>query len=250
MKVPILELFFEIEIIFPLVNTLQVQVLHVVMMLLLQLCPERPKLSLVVFFYILVSLLPEAYGRSKPPPTHYFIFGDRYAGVNYLSKVLNSTSPSLPLQECQVIPPKSRRASTTTGNAQTNQLYPPSPPPSSSWRYGFFTINDLKKNLNCDFDKTLFIMVVKDVRSMLCSVARRKFQTSSSLSNKKLKQMYLNALVVHRLDDDGGDDDLDLNGGTTVPSKINTYLKMRAHKMQLHYSMISRARHGVVTRSV
>ena len=120
--------------------------------------------------------------QRRTPPSHYFVFGDKFAGVKHLSKILNSTSPSIPLQECKTIDPKS-------GSIYNDQEE------AITWRYGFLTINDLKKRLDCDLDKTIFILAVRDVRSMMCSVAKRKFQTSSV---KNLKQMHLNALVVHR----------------------------------------------------
>ncbi len=189
-------------------------------------------ISTPVLFTILLSI-SLAYGRSsrqrRSIPTHYFIFGDKYAGVKYLSKVLNSTSPSLPLQECKSIDPK-------TGSIHIDQ------DKSTSWRYGFFTINDLKKNLDCDFDRTLFILAVRDVRSMICSVAKRKFQTTV----EKLQQMHINGLIVHRWEDN---DHLELNGSASTSSyKVYNYLRMRTHKLKTHHSILSRVKHGVVTR--
>lgn len=177
--------------------------------------------------------------NAKPsPPTHYFIFGDKFSGVNHLSNLFNSTYPDLPLQECKVVSRKRSQSEYMQDVDDTTSTTAP----SSSWRHGFFTIQELKKNLECDLDTTLFILTVKDVRSMLCSVARRKFKT------KKLTQMYLNALIVHRL----GEDDvhtLQLNGNVEVPmKKINNYLKMRTYKLKMHYSIISKMKHGIVTR--
>lgn len=184
-------------------------------------------------FFLVTSLLAHASSfqtRSKVrPPTHYFILGDKFAGVQFLQNHLNNTSPPLPLQECKAIDAR-------TGSILRNQET------ELSWRYGFFTTNDLKKKLDCDLDQTLFILAVKDVRSMMCSVAKRKFQASM----KKLQSMHLNALVVHRYEDN---DHLELNGSMPLPKyKVYNYLTLRKHKLQSHYSLLTRMKHGVVSR--
>lgn len=168
--------------------------------------------------------------QKRMPPTHYFIFGDKFSGVKHLSEILNSTSPSIPLQECKTIEPNGG----SIHNDQEKEF---------TWRYGFFSMNDLRNRLDCDADKTLFILVVRDVRSMMCSVAKRKFQIASV---QKLKQMHLNALVVHRWENN---DHLELNGNASSHYyKVYNYLKLRTQKLRTHYSILSRAKHGVVTK--
>ena len=202
--------------------------------------------SFVYFIFLLI--LHDTHSRqttSRLPPTHYFIFGDKFAGVKYLSKILNNTSPALPLQECQIHVNNPSKKKTKLKHNTVEQYEEE----LSSWRYGFFTTNDLKKNLDCDIERTLFILIVKDVRSMLCSVARRKFKTTK----KKLVQMHLNALIVNRFNNDDDEEESDgsglqLNGSAAAPSKINNYLKMRTQKLKIHYSIISRMKHGVVIR--
>lgn len=170
---------------------------------------------------------------SKLPLTHYFVFGDKFSGVNFLSNIINHTSPSLPLQECRAINPND-------GSIMKDQEV------ATSWRYGFLSVNHLKKHLDCNLDQTLFIMIVKDVKSMICSVAKRKFKITS----KKLLEMHLNSLIVHRWDDN---DFLDLNGkaysNKTMPRTYN-YLKLRSQKLSNHYTTLSKLKHGVVTRFV
>ena len=189
------------------------------------------RLSIMVAFYILLTFISIAHAfpkSSRPTPTHYFIFGDKFSGVIYLSKILNNTTPALPLQECRGIDLKS-------GSIHFDQEK------ETSWRYGFFSFNDLKKNLDCDIDKTLFILSVRDVRSMMCSVAKRKFQTSV----EKLQSMHINGLIIHRWEDN---DNLELNGSANANYKVYNYLRMRTHKLQTHYSILSRVPYGTIVR--
>ena len=191
---------------------------------------------MIVFicFFVFLQITLNCDARTqKLPLTHYFVFGQKFSGVKFLSNVLNQTSSSLQLKQCNALNPKYSSIYIDQENA-------------TSWRYGFLSVKDLKRNLDCNLDQTLFIMIVKDVRSMLCSVAKRKFKVSS----RKLIEMHLNAIILHRWEDN---DHLDLNGiaqSETSSSKTYNYLKLRSQKLSNHYSTLSRLKHGVVTRYV
>lgn len=192
----------------------------------------------MAFLLNFLLLILSCHGRThnKLPLTHYFVFGDKFSGVKFLSNVLNQTSPSLPLQECKAL------NLTTYGST-----YKDKESAATSWRYGFLSANDIKKKLDCNLDQTLFIMIVKDVRSMICSVAKRKF----NIPSRKLIEMHLNALIVHRWEDN---DHLDLNGkeahhsSKTSPTRSYNYLKLRSQKLANHYRTLSRLKNGVVVR--
>ena len=113
---------------------------------------------------------------------------------------------------------------------------------TTSCRYGFFTISYLKKHLDRNIGQSLFILTVRDVRSMLCSVAKGKFQTTL----KKCNNMHINALnIVHRWQ-------FELNGYLDGQTKTETYnyLKMRTEKLKTEFAIVSRVKHGVVTMYV
>ena len=93
-----------------------------------------------------------AKGKDQPTLEHFFVFGDRYSGVNYLTKLLKKNGPSHNLTDCS--PP--------TGAVE-----------DSSWKYGPFTTKRVKRH--CDPRKTLFVFITKDPHSWLASVAKRKY---------------------------------------------------------------------------
>ena len=171
--------------------------------------------SIFVTVILLVSIIAANARRvSQSVPTHYFVFGDRFAGVNYVSSLFNGIAQ---LQECQL-------------NSSLDAI----------WKNGFFTPTELKQNLHCNIDETLFIMVTKDPYAWIASAAKRKY------NGNDLKPMHLLEMVSNRYQDT-----LHLNVGTGSESKgVNSIIKIRTKKLQSHYSIISKMRHSAVIQWV
>ena len=170
----------------------------------------------IISFIIILLLGNCIHGRrvSQYSPTNYLVIGDRFSGADYLNDVLKEID-GFPLKECPSLLPSSD---------------------SSKWKHGFFSFLDLRQNLNCDLEKTLFIMVTRNPFAWLLSVANRKFE--------KVTPYHVLALVSNRFEDNLG-----LNSG---PGKVRptTIFKLRTKKLKSQHSIIKKARHGVVIRYV
>ena len=171
-------------------------------------------------FFLLVLLLlgiihSNASRRlSQYPPTHFFVFGDRFSGVEYLSNILRE---SLNLQQCNV-------------NSRAN----------ASWKSSFLTLKELDQNLDCNMDKTIVILITKDPFAWLQSVAQRKY--SSDDGKVILSSMHMLTLISNRYRDN-----LELNTGS---GKISTtsIIKLRTRKLKSYLSIVKKLRHASIVR--
>ena len=151
---------------------------------------------------------------SQYPPTHFFVFGDRFSGVEYLSNILRE---SLNLQQCNV-------------NSRAN----------ASWKSSFLTLKELDQNLDCNMDKTIVILITKDPFAWLQSVAQRKY--SSDDGKVILSSMHMLTLISNRYRDN-----LELNTGS---GKISTtsIIKLRTRKLKSYLSIVKKLRHASIVR--
>jgi len=151
----------------------------------------------------------------KKDPTHYFIFGDKYSGVEFSSRLVRNAIPSPPLQECKT-----------------------QPTVPAEWKYSAFTWKEARSALECDIDSTVFLLVTKDPYSWLTSVARRAFRHSKG---KDGLRSHLHLLIMQR--EEG--DKLGLSGDSN--RKIYA-LKERTKKLKSHLAIVSKARFSSVIR--
>jgi hypothetical protein len=160
--------------------------------------------------FLLLFVATSAHGRrvSQYAPSHYFVIGDRFSGVNYLSNLLNEAK-GLQLKQCLThADPK--------------------------WKHSFFSLRELELNLDCDLDRTIVIMVTKDPFAWLSSVAKRKFGD--------VTPHHLLALVSNRFEDT-----LELNIGSSKIS-TTSIIKLRTRKLKAHHYIIKRMKNGVLIR--
>lgn len=171
---------------------------------------------IVYIAVILIQLLSriDAKSKDKYEVTHYFVFGDKFSGVEFTSKLLNSAIPSLPLQECKV-----------------------KPNVSNDFRHSTFSWRDAKKSLECNVDSTLFLLVTKDPYSWLTSVGRRLF--TNPKGNDVIRSQ-IQLLILQRQ-----------NRNKLRVSSTNAkvfVLKERTKTLRSHLAIISRARYSAVLR--
>ncbi len=147
---------------------------------------------------------------AQKAPTNYFIIGDKFSGVNYLNKILNKIE-DFPLKECRA-----------GGDPK--------------WKHGFFSLQELQRNLDCSLDRTIVILVTKDPFAWLSSVAERKF------GDGEVTAYHLLALISNRFEDT-----IELNEGSRKVS-TTSIVKLRTRKLKANYNMVKRLKHGVVLR--
>ncbi len=142
-------------------------------------------MSIHLFFVLILVVVFASGVQSRqnhvPPPTHYFVLGDRYSGVNYVSNLLrnhtkesSNTNPlrhvldahlpiRIPLEECQI-----------RGHDDYDEPRALDTHIDQDWKYGFLTVTQLRQNLDCNIDDTLFIMVTKVCMCILVCVCSKK----------------------------------------------------------------------------
>mmetsp|Transcript_12440 Transcript_12440/g.18428 ORF Transcript_12440/g.18428 Transcript_12440/m.18428 type:complete len:408 (+) Transcript_12440:113-1336(+) len=172
---------------------------------------------LSIAILLLLSKESEGQDTSNLTPTHFFVFGDRYTGVTYLSRLVEENTP---LKECR--PDNSR------------ELFPA----DTSWRFGFLGIKDIKR-LGCNPETTLFIMIVKDPYAWLSSVAERKYVESSTLHEGHLD------VLVH---DKQNGQISELNGTGKARKKYQSLMEQRTSKLKVHRNILSNMHHSAFVR--
>ena len=164
--------------------------------------------------------------KTISPPKHYFVFGDRYAGVQYLNHLIGSEihSSELDIKECRPIKIETQ-----------NQ---------TMWRYGFFDQTQIKQELNCQIDDTLFIMIVKDPFAWFVSVAQRKF---TNTKRNQLRNIHIQSILSDAMDSRMIED---LNGhvGNNPQTQFSNIMIQRNTKLKKHFHFLSNMKHSYLVR--
>ena len=173
--------------------------------------------QIIVVIFLLLQRQPliQAKWDRKKEPTHYFIYGDKFSGVDFSSRLFSNAKPSLPLQECKI-----------------------QPNISPDWKYGPFTWNEARSALNCDTDSTIFLLVTKDPYSWLTSVARRLYRHSKG---KDGMRSHLHLLIMQR-------EQINKLGLGSDSNRKVSVLRERTKKLKSHLAIVSKARFSSILR--
>ncbi len=235
----------------------------------------------------------------SPRPTHYFVLGDRYSGVNYISNVLRNhtkkmessstphtrTNPLLldanahihehvpkqiqipiqiPMEECQIRGHDDDYDYEYTYDESVSVSHMMD---QDHWKYGFLTVTQLRQNLDCNIDDTLFIMVTKDPYAWLTSLARRYYKNEND--DDDVKAINVQSLVMNKYDVDHEEvlglmnththtrsrsrtnartrsNNSDKNRQKGLP--IRSVIDLRTKKLKKMYSTVSRMKHFAILR--